>query len=70
MSSHVVATCEGPETTLEIVEDSDFFAAHYLIREQDSGRVLREGISSRRSAVAAAEAVAASGTGQQETSPV
>ena len=63
MSTHVVATCAGAQTTLEVVEDCDFFASRYSIVEQPSGRVLREGISSRRSALAEAEAAAAAANG-------
>lgn len=67
MSMHILTVCEGPQTTLEVVEETDFFAPTYLIREQDSGRIVRQGISSRRSAVAVAEAVAAAPDESEDT---
>jgi hypothetical protein len=58
MTTHVIAEYPAPPTVFEVVEESDFFSPSYYVRERVSGRMVRGAYSTRRRAVAAAEAEA------------
>ena len=56
MTTHVIARYDGPTTTYEVVEDIDLFSSSYYVRERRSVRIVRGTFSTRRRAMAAAEA--------------
>ncbi|HEX6143084.1 MAG TPA: hypothetical protein VFZ01_10225 [Geminicoccaceae bacterium] len=58
MTAHVIAEYEAPTAVFEVIEDSDFFAPSYYVRERRSGRIVGSGFTTRRRAVAVAEAEA------------
>ena len=58
MTTHVIAQYPVPSAVFEVIEDSDFFSSSYYVRERNSGRVVRGSYSTRRRALAAAEAEA------------
>lgn len=65
MSAHVIAEYEAPSAVFEVIEDNDFFASSYYVRERRTGRIVGSGFSTRRRAVAAAEAEASRRAGQK-----
>lgn len=58
MTTHVIAEYQAQTAIFEVIEDTDFFASSYYVRDRRSGRVVRGRYPTKRRAMAAAEAEA------------